>query len=159
MCRETTGQGCRRSVCGRPGGDALAAPAPPAHGPSPWNHCSPGVGHKIIGWDLDGFALHDVFQSPVHQIVIKSICGGQNKRQDYLSRCPCAGDGATSSASGSASHDPQEHFGLGAAPADYVYGAAAQVPCPTQKSAPSDFLSGQPREVGGLEIYFYFSFF
>lgn len=61
------------------------------------------MGHKIVSWDLDSFALHDVFQSPVHQIVIKSICRDGTKGKT-LQASLCWGWETTSSAWGAGGH-------------------------------------------------------
>lgn len=34
----------------------------------------PRMGHKVVRWYLNRFALHDIFQGCMHQVVIKSIC-------------------------------------------------------------------------------------
>lgn len=41
--------------------------------------CLPGMSNKIINWDLDSLSLQDVLKCLQHQIVVKRICGKQEK--------------------------------------------------------------------------------
>lgn len=40
---------------------------------------------KIINWDLDSLPLQDVLKRLQHQIVVKRICGNQEKFKSTLS--------------------------------------------------------------------------
>lgn len=73
------------------------------------------MGHKIIGWDLDGFALHDVFQSLVHQVIIERICRdgtkGKTIQVSWGRRELPLPWGQPPTADASGTHDPKEHLG------------------------------------------------
>lgn len=117
------------------------------------------MGHKIIGWDLDSFALHDVLQSPVHQVIIKSICRDGTKgktiqaslRWGWERTSSVRGVGGKPQRGAGHTNDPQEHLDYGL-PLQFTLAGC----CPTQKFGPRDFRIGQHWEVGGSGTCFFF---